>query len=196
MNILKEPECGFSLIELSIVIVILVIISIAGWFVYKTEHKDQTKTSASTVITEFNSAMQKGNAKEVLSLESKAFQAEIKTASSKLNKVSKNIQVTNNYYSYCKSLGNICTYEFNAKNLSSAKVETKPYKAVDGSNGSQEVFTTTTSINSTSSSKTSDSSFTGSESGSSQTSFSIDVIPSGNSWLVDNVGSINLNLAL
>lgn len=194
----SNSQAGFSVIELVIILVVIIGIAVAGWFVYKHDHKKTVaptvsstkKVSASDVISDFNTAMQDGNQAKVLSLESVNLKNATQRGTTAIHGGGSSgsgptLPITNNYYVYCaKYLGQICTYDFSSAALAKASVKTSSYKNPINETGVTETFTINQAINQPN------------ESGSSTTSFSVSVIHDGNSWLVDYVNGLNWNLSL
>lgn len=201
----KLNNKGFEYITLIALIVLLGVVIVTGVYVYHLTNKKTPSSTATTttqtaaeIINEFNVAMQKGQASTVLALESPAFQKTTLSQSTAEHKTLSSVAVSDNYYTVCKSVGQLCLYDYSAKVLAASKITTSTYKAADGKTGVTETFTykTTTSSTTTTSATTSTTasgtvstgSTTSTESGSSTNTFSESAVPNGNSWLIDNIG--------
>lgn len=126
-------------------------------------------TSYQTVIHQFVQAIEDNNKTKADSLESTAFKAEVKKYAS-----------TTSFYSACQQEGALCTASFMSSFLSSATKTYTSYTASNGTKGKELVYTKKQTLSGTQAGGTGCSS-------TSTTTLSIAVIPSGHSWLVDNI---------
>lgn len=168
---------GFTLLDILIVIAVVAILAGAGVLVYRHNSKIASIQSYQSVISRFNTAMGNGNTAIVLSLESPVFKHWIhsSTTSQKNTQGEHGVVVTNNFYTLEKNTNNLS--EFSPKLLAGARVKTGSYqdgihKAPNGTKGVSERFDTKTNNYGAPAYSP---------------SLTIDVVRSGNTWLVDNV---------
>lgn len=159
----------------------IVVLVVAGVLLYKHDHNTQTSNTTQpyqNVISKFVTAMEKGNTSVVASLESPQFSSWIKssTTAAKNTEGESGVVVTNNFYNLAKQDGELGL--FKGQFLAGAEIKTGDYQGglyvpAKGTTGMSETFDT----------KTNDYSAPAYS-----PSFTIDVVRSGDSWLVDNVG--------
>jgi len=167
---------GFTVLEGLAVMIVVSILAGAGILIYRHGHRTLATQSYQGVIASFNTAMEHGDQATVLSLESPAFKDWIRfsTTGQADTKGEHGAIVTDNFYTLEKDTDDL--WEFNPKLLNDARVKAGPYQdglytAPNGTTGVSETFDTKAN-----------------NASSYAPSLTIDVVHSGNTWLVDNVG--------
>jgi Tfp pilus assembly protein PilE len=169
---------GFTVLEGLVVMMVVIVLAGVGILIYKHDHRAGSPQSYQGVIARFTTAMENGDATTVLSLESPAFKSWIRfsTTSQADTKGEHGAVVTNNFYTLEKNTDDLS--EFSPKLLNGARIKTGQYQnglyaAPNGTKGVSETFDPKTNNNGAPAYSP---------------SLTIDVVRSGNTWLVDNVG--------
>ena len=123
------------------------------------------KAGYQAVIQEFITAIQKKDKKTADSLESSAAKAYFQKNGG-----------SSSFYDSCQQAGQLCTASFDASYLAKATKSYKDYTAANGTKGKEEVFTVSQSQGAGQACT-----------GKSSSTITIAVVPSGGSWLIDNV---------
>ena len=150
-----------SKLPLVVVGLIALIVIVAGGVYALSSHK----AGYQAVIQEFITAIQKKDKKTADSLESPAAKAYFQKSAG-----------SSSFYDSCQQAGPLCTASFGASYLAKATKSYKDYTAANGTKGKEEVFTVSQSQGAGQACT-----------GKSSSTITIAVVPSGGSWLIDNV---------
>lgn len=171
-----------SKMNVFLIIGLIIILIIGGGLYWALNHKSnkptvsnnsgQLNTSSSsgyeTAINSYITAFQNNNKSAADALQSIAFITYLKTG-----------YPSGSYYSICQSSGQVCTDYFSKQYLSLATKKTSSYTSKSGVKGFAITYTVTTPGSNTATESVS----------SSSSSLTLDAIPSGNTWLIDNISS-------
>jgi len=172
---LNRNQAGFGAVEIVLAVVVIVILAASGVLLYRHDHK--SGISYQQVITEFNAAMNKGDANEVASLESSRFQNWIENDIKAQNNTpgARQASVSDSYYTLLSRDGLLLS--FSPQVLAGAKIKTGPYMSgiytvPKGTTGKSETFETKVTKHG---------------SPAYLPTFTISVVRKGNTWAVDNI---------
>jgi hypothetical protein len=174
---LNQNQKGFGAVELVIILIVAVILAAGGVLLYRHDHKPGA--SYQQVITKFDTAMNKGNANEVASLESTRFQNWIKNDIKAQNSTpgARQASVSDSYYTLLSREGLLPF--ISPQVFARAKIKTGGYMnglytAPKGTTGKSETFETNAA-------KYGPPSYL--------PTLTISVVRKGNTWAVDNIVS-------
>lgn len=171
--VVEEKQTGkvHGQIRREFVLLGILVIAIIVAVIFSMTHKPKPALSYQAAYTNFNNDMADGNTSGVLALESPGFKTALKDGTTTLKKGGDNqVIITNNIYDLAQAEGNLVA--FTKKFQSGVRIVIKPYKATNGTVGKAVYFDTKTN-------------YYGAPPYS--PSFSLDIIPSGNHYLIDDV---------
>lgn len=178
---ISKSEYGFSTVELVIVLLVIVVLGVGGWYVYNSQKSQPTTNESATktadtaneqvtpqaFVESFVKDYRAGNKKKVDTEVTHALVA----ASGKTK---------SSFYELCKMPSSGCGYILDYLDFKKAKVTVKEYTAKNGAKGKTVDYTTTIASGGSNAG--------GSTSATSKSVSYFSLIPKANSWLLDDFG--------